>query len=181
MSKIKQLFKDRSGSSMILGSFIAICLFVVTLVIVEYWHFNVIGWGIRDTMQSIITTACTENYDRLYNGMREGYSGGYKLTGGNWTENIDTGDIYTELDNVLGTRAEGGEHIKYANSKTTYSLSDLTVQMSNTPFAPDDPQNANKFTGVAYITLRVPFAFGWGALPPMETRLKVTAGYMAKF
>ena len=52
--------------------------------------------------------------------------------------------------------------------------------MTNAPFAPDGT-DANKLTGVAYVTLSVPMGFNWGNVPPMQVRLKVTAGYVSKF
>lgn len=181
MNKIKQMLKDKSGGFQLVSIAVAIFLFSAIMVYVEYEHMDEVSLGVRDAVQSAVTAACTENYDRVYNGVREGYSGGYKLSGGNWSEDMDTGDIYAKLDTVLGTHSEGGEHIKYAGTRMAYSLSDLSVQMTNTPFAPDDPENENKFTCVTYVTLRVPLMFGWGSIPPMEARLKITSGYMAKF
>lgn len=181
MNKFKQMLRDKSGAFQIVGAAVAILLFSMVMIYVEYQHMGEASLGVRDAVQNAVTAACTENYDRVYNGVREGYSGGYKLDGGNWTEDIDTGDVYAKLDNILGTHSEGNEHIKYTGTKMAYSLSDLSVQMTNTPFAPEDPENENKFTCVAYVTLRVPLMFGWGDIPPMEARLKVTAGYMAKF
>ena len=181
MNRIKQMLRDKSGAFQLVSIAVAILLFSAVMIYVEYEHMDEVSLGVRDAVQSAVTAACTENYDRVYNGVREGYSGGYKLSGGNWSENIDTGDIYAKLDSILGTHSEGGEHVKYAGTQMAYSLSDLTVQMTNTPFAPEDPGKENQFTGVAYVTLRVPFIFGWGNIPPMETRVKIIAGYMAKF
>lgn len=180
MKKIAQILKERSGASWLLGSFIAFGLLVISLICLEYAHLNVVSLGIRDAVQNATTAACTENYDKVYNGIREGYSGGYKLTNGSWSEDIDTGDVYSKLDSILGTRAEGNEHVKYDGSNEAYSISDLSVQMTNTPLAPGDPEQANKFTGIAYITLSVPMGFNWG-VPPMQVRLKVIAGYTPKF
>lgn len=49
----------------------------------EYSRLNIVGFGVRDAVQAAITQVCTDNYDQLYNGLREGYSGGYKLQNSN--------------------------------------------------------------------------------------------------
>jgi hypothetical protein len=181
MKKLINILKDKTGSSFFTGAFIALSFLVVACICFEFFNLHIVSIGIRDSVQSAITTACTENYNKLYNGLREGYSGGYKFEKSNWSQDIDTGDIYLQLDKLLGTKADGEKHIKYLNNKVSYMISDLTVQITNTPFAPDNHDITEKFTGVAYITLRVPFGFGWGSLPPMEARIKVTSGYTPKF
>lgn len=181
MRKLIKLIKDRSGASLVAGAGVACVLFVVSFIAFEALHLYIVELGIRDDVQNAITTACTENYTRLYNGIREGYTGGYKLVGSNWTEDISTGDVYEQLDSLLGTRVEGSEHVKYNGNQIAYSISDLNVQMTNTPFAPNNSDQETKFTGVAYLTLRVPLGFGWGAVPPMQVQLKIKSGYMAKF
>lgn len=180
MKKIVRILKERSGSSLILGGFIILCMFATILLIIEKGHLQIVDKGVRDAVQNAATAACTENYDKVYNGIREGYSGGYKITNGSWSEDVDTGDIYSKLDSVLGTRAEGDVHVKYDGSKVAYSISDLSVQMTNTPFAPDDPDHAKKFTCIAHAILTVSTGFNWG-VPPMKAPITVIAGYSPKF
>lgn len=181
MKYFQKLLKDKSGASILLGSFVALSIFIGTCVIWEYLHLKTVSIGIRDAFQSAVTSVCTENYTNVYYGIREGYTGAYQLQGSSWDENIDSGDLCSKMDSILGTQQEESEHVKYVDGKKIYSFSDLTVQMANTPFAPDHPQSAQKFTAVAYVTLNVPLEFGWGNLPPMTPRIKVTAGYSAKF
>lgn len=182
IQKIKIILKEHSGSSMLFAAFIAFGIFVVSLLCYEYAHLSIVSQGIRNAVQDAATQSCSENYARLYDGVREGYSGGYALDGSDrWSQNIDPGDTYGKLDATLKMRGEGAVHTRYdSNGKTEYSISDLSIQMTNTPFAPDDPDNAHKLTCVAYVTLTLPTGFNWG-VPPMQARLRVIAGYSPKF
>lgn len=174
--------KEHSGSQMLLGGFICFGIFVVSLLIFEYAHLQNVSVGVRDALQNAVTTSCTENYARVYNGVREGYSGGYARSGGRWSEDIDTGDIYGKLDRILGTCADGsGGHSKFDGTKVLYTLSDVSVKMTNVPFAPANAENAGQLTGIATVTLAVPMGFNWTGVPPMQVHLKVTAGYAGKF
>lgn len=178
---LHRILKERSGSQMMLGGFVAIGLCVVTLIIIEGAHLNDVSKAVRDAVQDAVTTSCTENYARVYSGVREGYSGGYTLEkDGSWSETIDPGDVYEKLDSVLGTKKEGDAHVKYVDGKEAFTLSGLTVQMTNAPFAPENKDSAGKLTGVAYINVSVPMGFNWG-VPPMQVPLKVNAGYVPKF
>lgn len=181
MKKLRKVLKDKSGASIIMGSFVALAIFVGSCFLWEYLHLKAVSIGIRDAFQNAVTTVCTENYSNVYNGIREGYTGAYQLQGSNWEENIDSGDIASKLDNLLGTQQVGSEHVKYVSGKEIYSFSDLSIQFSDTPLAPDDSGSAQTFTAVGYVTLSVPLEFGWGHLPPMTPRIKVTAGYSAKY
>jgi hypothetical protein len=181
MKRIIHILKERSGSGMVLGGFIIFAIFVVSLLCIEYAHLNIVSSGIRNAVQDAVTASCTENYARVYNGVREGYSGGYAISGSRWSENIDSGDVYGKLDCILGTRADDSGHAKYDGTKVAYSISDLSVQMTNAPFAPENSKSTNQLTGIAYVTLSVPMGFNWTGVPPMQVRLKVTAGYTPKF
>lgn len=181
MKKVRRLLRSNQGSMSFFTVAVILCMLITITGIFEWNRLHIIADGTYDAVQRAVTTACTENYDHLYNGVREGYSGGYHLSDGEWQEDVDEGEVYAKLDSLLGTKAEGDEHIKYSGEQMEFSLSDLDVQMTNTPFAPDDSEHIKQFTGVAYVTLKVPLSFGWNALPPMQIPMKVTAGYMAKF
>lgn len=178
--KICKTLKEHTGSQAIMGGFVAVGLCIVTLVVIEYAHLNDVSKAVRDAVQDAVTTSCTENYAQVYNGVREGYSGGYTLSHGNWSETINSGDAYSKIDNVLGTRKEGDADVKYVDGKKEFWLSGLDVQMTNAPFAPDSADNAGKLTGIASVDVSVPMGFNWG-VPPMQLHLKVIAGYTPKF
>jgi hypothetical protein len=137
--------------------------------------------GVRDGVQSAIISVATENYNDTYASLREGYSGGYVNDGGGFNEQLDLGDVYSRLDDVLGLRREGGYHIKYTEDALEYRVSGLTVTVINAPFAPFDRDAAQKFLAKATIYLEVPLSFGWSNLPPMRITLHCEAGYTPKF
>lgn len=54
-----------------------------------------------------------DNYDDVYHGVREGYSGAYQPLAGDFEESLDYGDIYGRLDDILGLTYRGGYHTQY--------------------------------------------------------------------
>ncbi len=145
----------------------------------EYVRLTIIANGVRDALQASVISVSTQNYDKVYNGLREGYSGGYnKVGGGGWQESLDYGDIYSELNQLLGLNSA---QTKMIGGDVEYSLSDLSVNIINSPFAPSNTNSSSKFTADARINLQVPLSFGWGMLPPIDITIKTTAGYIPKF
>lgn len=182
MSKASSILKDTSGNVVIKAVAIMFVLLVFSAATFEYIRLQIVAKGVRDAMQTAITTVCTQNYSNVYNGLREGYSGGYVLANnGNWTQNIDSGDVYSQLDKLLKTKDEGSCHVKYSGEAKEFTLSALSVQMTNTPIAPNDNQKETKFSGTAHVTLEVPLAFAWRNLPPMRLQMEIAAGYTSKY
>jgi hypothetical protein len=168
--------KDKSGNAALFAIIIILCLMLLFTVISEYLRLQIIASGVRDALQSSVIAVATENYDEVYNGLREGYSGGYQLIETDqWEEQVDSGAVLTKLSDKLGLI----EGTKYAGVYMEYQLSDLDIQINNAPFATSD--NDSRFEAEAWVTLTVPLSFGWDHLPPMEIRLKVDAGYSPKF
>ena len=178
--RVKSVLKSSRGSSIAGIAFVAIFLLVIVSLGYESIRLQIIAQGTRDGMETVITDACTANYSNLYDGLREGYSGGYKIDGGSWSEDIDTADAYAFLDRHFGTRPNEESHEKYIGSNLEFSITDLSIQMTNTPFAPAS-SGSKKFTGTATYTVVVPLSFGWQSLPPLTVPMKVQAGYTQKF
>lgn len=95
----------------------------------EYARLNLIAAGVRDAVQEAILSTVNDNYDDVYHGVREGYSGGYYPSGGGWDESLDYGDVYGFLDNLLGMEDYGSYHVKLVDGgrKEEYRISDLDV------------------------------------------------------
>lgn len=147
----------------------------------EYARLQIIAQGVRNAVQSSVTETCEDNYANIYNGVREGYSGGYQITkAGFWEETLDTGDVYARLDRRLKARDEGEDHVKYTGNTVEFRLSGLQAEITNAPFAPGT-QNTRQMICTAEINLEVPLSFGWKSLPPMEQHLSVKSGYTPKF
>ncbi len=181
MIKINGIIRESKGSSFPLIVAIALVLLLIMCGITEYMRLMIIASGVRDAVQSAVIATANDNYANVYHSVREGYSGGYLLSGASWTDSLDYGDIYDRLDRTLGLQEAGGEHIKYAGGAVEYKLSNLSVEIINAPFAPGNPASEQKFLADAAITLEVPVSFGGKALPPMRIKLKVRAGYTPKF
>ena len=79
--------KDKSGNTLPLACAIVISLLLISSIIMEYTRLTIIANGVRDALQASVISVSVQNYDDTYNGLREGYSGGYnKTTGGSWQE-----------------------------------------------------------------------------------------------
>ncbi|MCG8540164.1 MAG: hypothetical protein MJA82_09515 [Clostridia bacterium] len=181
MTKLKEILKNRKGNGAIYACIIVLVLMLLFTVISEYLRLHMIAKGVRDALQSSIISVATENYDDLYNGLREGYSGAYELSSnGRWESNIDTGSIYYHLDSTLGLRNNGRYHIKISGGDIEFKLSRLDIEIINSPLAPNT-HGSRKFLAKGKILLEVPLGFGWGMLPPMKINLGVMAGYTPKF
>lgn len=177
--RLRNILKDRKGHSTPLTIALILGLLLLICAISEFLQLGIIVQGVRDGLQQAVITVATTNYDETYNGLREGYSGGYALSGENWQENLDYDDVYYRLDNLLGTDEAGGYHIKEDKSGYEYRLSGLSVDIVNTPLTPgstDDNLEAD-----ARITIEIPLSFGWDALPPFTMEIRTRSAYMPKF
>jgi hypothetical protein len=153
-------------------------MMLIFTVIAEYLRLKIIAKGVRDGVQSSMISVVTNNWDNNFNGLRQGYAGGYTLSGSDWNSDIDNGAVYAELSNLLGLQRSGAEYVKYAGSQKEYAIYDLSVNVKNTPFRGNEN---DEFSADAYIVLRVPLEFGWGHLPDMVMRQKVKAKFTPKF
>ncbi len=173
--------KENKGSILPLTVSIILALFIIFTGVSEYLRLKLIASAVREAIQSSIISLSIENYDNVYSSSREGYSGGYKYSddGDSWEEMIDIGDVYNKLDELLDLRIEDFHHVKVTGGEYEYKLSNLEVNIINTPFAPNS--EGHVFEADSYISLEVPLSFGWDHLPPLNIRLKVKSEYMAKF
>lgn len=170
-----KLLRNKEGNVAIQAVVVVLVLLLIFSVIGEYLRLQLIAKGVRDAVQSAVISVATGNYDDVYNGLREGYSGGYVLYGDSWRSQVDEGAVMNELSILLGLSY--GQ--KFAGGILEYELSDLEVNVLNAPFAPSD--NNERFESEVFITLSVPMSFGWDHLPPMVIEMKVNAGYTPKF
>lgn len=165
---------------MILTVAVTLFLLLLTSCFLEYSRLQSTAKRVRDAVQAAVTETCEEQYADLYNGIREGYSGGYKLSGNDWRENLSAADIYARLDASLGTKEDGGYHIKYAATDINYKLSGLSAQITNAPFTPT-VKNTRQLTCTEQIDLEMPFMIHLGNMTPLHTTITVKSGYSPKF
>lgn len=173
--------KDKGGSSVPLAVAIALALVILFSGVSEYLRLLIIAQGVRDAVQAAVISTVVENYDDVYHGVREGYSGGYQPMAGDFDESLDYGDIYDRLDDVLGLSMNGLYHEKRTSEgKLEFKVWNLDVDIRNAPFAAGDRVSA-RFEADAAIMLEVPVSFGGKLLPPMKIYLKTRAGYTPRF
>jgi hypothetical protein len=128
-----------------------------------------------------VIATVTENYDNVYQGAREGYSGAYQPMAGSFEESLDYGDIYRRLDNVLDLVRDGRYHVKLTSGGSTeFRVWGLSVNIRNAPFAQGDTESA-RFIADCMIELEVPVSFAGQLMQPMRVTVKTSAGYTPKF
>lgn len=182
MTKLKMILKNKKGNGAIYACIIVLVLMLIFTVISEYLRLQMIAKGVRDALQTSIILVATQNYDDLYSGIREGYSGGYELSPNDkWKSCIDIGSVYYHLDSTLGLKNNGVYHMKISGDEIEFKLSNLDLEIINSPLAPNNPDGERKFSATGKILLEVPLDFGWDMLPPMKINIGVKAGYTPKF
>ena len=182
LNKVKRILKDRRGGTTFpLIIAITLALIIIFAGISEYLRLLIIAKGVRDAVQSSVIATVTENYDNVYQGAREGYSGAYQPMAGGFYESLDYGDIYTRLGNVLGLTRSGGYYEKqYSDGGNEFRVWGLSVVIKNAPYARSDSAS-ERFEADCAIQLEVPVSFGGKLLPPMRITVKTKAGYTPKF
>lgn len=179
MKKIRKLVKDKKGMSYPLTVALVLALLIVLCVLSEFFRLSIIAYGVQNALQESVITVTTTNYNEVYDGLREGYSGGYFMTGDYWEESLDYGDVYTQLDRQLGTNPAGTYHVKWQGSGYEYRITNLNVSILNAPFAPGNA--SQNFEAEVSVQLEIPLSFGWEALPPVQMTIRTKAAYMPKF
>ena len=181
ISKIIQLLRSRKAySSAPLAVVIALAGMMFFVVLWQIIRLITISAGVKDAVQSAVIATSVGNYSNVYDGVREGYSGGYRYSGNSWKTAVSTGDVYGRLDQLLGLHSSGGKHIKTNSDGKEYSIYGLSVNVDNAQFAPTS-EDIPQFSATSYITLEVPLSFCGDMLPPMKIRLCVKSKYTPKF
>ncbi len=181
MTKIIKLLRSKKAyTAAPLTVAIALAGMMFFVVLWQIVRLITISAGVKDAVQSAVIATSVGNYSNVYDGVREGYSGGYRFSGNSWKSAISTGDVYGRLDRLLGLQSSGGKHVKTNSDGIEYKVYGLSVNVENAQFAPtsgDIPQ----FSATSYITLEVPLSFCGDVLPPMKIQLCVKSKYTPKF
>jgi len=181
LKNLKSVLKNNKGSSFPMIVAITLAIMIIFAGISEYFRLFIIAKGVRDALQSAIISVAVENYDDVYHGVREGYSGAYYPIANNFYESLDYGDIYDRLDNILGLSRSGSYHKKLrSDGSLEFELWNLNIQIKNADFASSD-NVSNRFEADATIMISVPVSFGNVLIPPLKIKLKTVAGYIPKF
>lgn len=181
MTQVKKLIKDKSGTSTLLILAIVLICIILTTTAFEYMRLLIIAEGVKEAAQEAVIDAATQNWDEAYAGLREGYSGGYRLTGSGWNRHLSNGNIYKRLAELLGLNYESRYYVKEAGSTIEYRIYGLSVTVDNAPLAPSNTSGISQLTVTGTITVEVPLSFGWEHLPPMKMTMQFKAVYVPKF
>ena len=178
MEKIKRIIKDKGAASFPLIIAITLSLVLIFSGISEYFRLMIVAQGVRDAVQAAVISTVNDNYDDVYHGVREGYSGAYQPIASDFEESLDYGDIYNRLDNILGLRQSSGYHEKRTSEdKLEFRIWGLAVNIRNAPYI---GSKLVRFQADSTIMLEVRYP-GGKLLPPMQIKLKTSAGYTPRF
>lgn len=181
IKNLTRILKDKKASSFPFIIAITLSLVIIFCGISEYFRLVIVAQGVRDAVQTAVISTVNDNYDDVYHGVREGYSGAYQPIAEDFEESLDYGDIYDRLDSILGLSYSGGYHEKRtSDSKLEFRVWGLSVDIRNAPFASGD-QSSARFEADSTIMLEVPVSFGGKLLPPMRIKVKTSAGYTPRF
>ena len=93
MKKLRSKLTEKEGNGYPYAIAIALCMIFIFIGISEYVRLMIIAQGVRDAVQSSVIAVNVGNYDEVYDGIREGYSGSYRLSNGSWVAVFDRGDV----------------------------------------------------------------------------------------
>ena len=173
------LLKGSRGDGFPLTIAVTLCLLLIFCGISEYFRVTIIAQGVRDAVQESVISTINDNFDDVYHAVREGYAAGYSPTeDGAWEESIDTGNIYAQLAATLGLTSTGNGYASYAGEELEYTISELTVTLSNNGLASGESEG---YLANATLVLEIPTGFAGRILPPVRVLLRVQAKYIPKF
>ena len=130
MSRLRQILKNQQGSSFPLIVAVVLVAVMLLCAISEYLRLLIVAQGVRDAVQEAVISTVNDNYDDVYHGVREGYSGAYQPSSGDFTESLDYSDIYGRLDSLLGLTEQDGYHAQYnEDGSMEFRVWDLQVEI----------------------------------------------------
>ena len=174
----RPFLKGNRGDGFPLTIAVTFCLLLVFCGISEYFRVSIIAKGVRDAVQQSVISVVNDNFDDVYHAVREGYAAGYFPSDEAWEESLDTGNVYTQLALTLGLESTGDGYASYAGDTLEYTISDLSVTLSNNGLASGESEG---YLADTTLVLEVPSSLVGKLLPPMRVLLRVQAKYIPKF
>lgn len=180
IKRLKRAISNENGQGYPFVVAMALAFMLFVTVISQYYHYYIVAQGVRDALQDASIVTVTENYNDVYHGVREGYSGGYQPDSVSFNEAVNYGDIYARMSAVLGTEFSGGAYVKSINGDEEFRIYDLDVVISNATFAQSDTAG-DRFVVESTIVLEMPISFCGNVLPNLKINIRTTAGYTPIF
>lgn len=174
--------KSEAGFTYYVTIFLMVALLICVMGAAEYVRLNMVTKGIRNALQSAMTTAATENWNEQHPSLREGYSGNNNLKNDTWTPDLDQGDIAGHLSKLLGIKESNNVFTKTNGKNVEYTFEIKDFQYKTGDFAPAEANpDKNTLWMQTKIKLTVPFDMVFRALPPLEVDLGAQAVYRPQF
>lgn len=179
MERIRRKLNSRRGDVLIQGLVWLLIIFILFVGVMEFVRLQIISTSVRDAVEQAVTSVAINNAYNSYNGVREGNSGAYMLSGDDWRENISTADVEYKLTSLLHLRSADGGLVRMNPDGKTYEfkISGLRVTPDNANFA----SNEKKAKYQAACTLTVPLSLGFQAFPPVVVHMRHQSIYIALF
>ena len=167
---VTRLKCERGFSYVFTGAMVMVFL-LFAFGVFEILRINIIAVSVRDKYQQAIITASVENYDRVYQTVREGYAASYEFKGFSWDE-CNTTTKNKILATVLGDFT-GGELSQITVSKIDFSVEPAAPAPGN--------KNAQRFNIEGQLTANIPYSFAWRNLPPIKYTVNVKSEWRMMF
>lgn len=175
ISKLRQ----KRGDILMTAIIWMIILFLFFIALMEYHRVQIISTGVRDAMEQAVTSVAINNAYNSFNGVREGNSGAYELSGEDWRENVTTIDVQNKLVGLLHLQSKNGVFISPNPEEETYefAISEVDVIPDNAEFA----SNTEQAKYLASCRVEIPFSLGFDAFPPLVIRMEHQSVYVNLF
>ncbi len=179
LQKVQSKLRQKEGASLILAIVLLAILFLTLIYMMEYRRVRIISAGVRNAMEQAVTSVAINNAYNSFNGVREGNSGAYELTGEDWREKISTIDVQNKLVGLLHLQSKNGVFISPNPEGETYefAISEVDVIPDNAEFASNEKQA--KY--LASCRVEIPFSLGYDAFPPLVIRMEHQSVYVDLF
>ena len=179
LQKVESKLRQKKGASLILAIVLIAILFLTLSYMREYRRVRIISAGIRDAMEQAVTSVAINNAYNSFNGVREGNSGAYELSGEDWRENVSTIDVQNKLVGLLHLQSKNGVFISPNPEGDSYefAISEVDVIPDNAEFA----SNTDQAKYLASCRVEIPFSLGFETFPPLVIRMEHQSVYVDLF
>lgn len=170
--------KNRPGEGSPMTLAIVLVLLMIFCAASEFLRIWLTAQGVQEAAQQVALSVVNDNYNEVYPAVREGYAAGCEPSGGDWLLTVDTGDVYGTLSQILGLEKSGERYVKFANGKTEYAISNLSVWVSNNAL---QSGKTDGYTATVEFDLEFPINFFGSISRTIRLRIHTAAEYIPKF
>lgn len=156
MKRMIRSLSDRRGAVLVQAAAAVLSMMIVFSLAYQYGRVLLISSGVKNEIKNAAITAITDNYYPSFNGMREGNSGAYALSGGSFKSTLNEGNIKQYLCINHQLTASGSVLQKNEDDGSLqFSISDINVSYKNGSLA----SNKDKLKTTVFYTINIPVKF----------------------